>query len=118
MRKKAIAQIALETLPLLFGAVIAYFLWSHTVLFSVILLAMIGLLFSIKRLHGDIFAFGYGMLMGFVIEVFETDIAHIHTFAAADLFGMPLWMPIIWGYGFVLMKRIGIIIYEDAKPHK
>jgi len=26
------------------------------------------------------------------------------------LFGIPIWLPIVWGYGFVAMKRIGIIL--------
>lgn len=115
MRLKTIFAISTETLPLLIAAGITYFFHENSILLTFIYLALIGILLFIKYKPGDLFSLCYGAVLGFAIEVFETNITRIHTFAHADFLGMPMWMPIVWGYGFMLMKRIGIIIYEDAK---
>lgn len=115
MRRHTLVAICIETIPLLIAAGITYFLWENNALLTVIYLAFIGVLFLIKYQPGDLFAFCYGAVLGFTIEVFEINITRIHTFAHADFLGMPMWMPIVWGFGLMLMKRIGIIIYKDAQ---
>lgn len=118
MRKEAMVKISLETVPILIGIVLTYFLWENNLLLTVLFLALLAALLAIKRYPGDIFALIYGSVLGFALEVFQTSIAKFHSFSNPDFLGIPMWMPLVWGYGFMLMKRIGIIIYEDAKQHK
>lgn len=115
MRWQALAAVGRETTPLFIAAGITYLFVENSLLLTAIYLAMTGLLLFLRYRHGDLFAFLYGAVLGFAIEVFETNIVHIHTFAHPDFLGMPLWMPAVWGYGFLLMKRIGMILYEDAR---
>ena len=115
MRSQSIFEIGIQTFLLLIGAGITYFFWKNSLLLTFIYLSTILALFLVNYRQGDFFAFFFGVVLGFAIEVFATDITHIHTFAYSDFFGMPMWMPIVWGYCFLLMKRIGIILYEEAK---
>jgi hypothetical protein len=48
-----------------------------------------------------------GIGTGLVIEVGLGMVARTQHFDYASLFGVPFWLPIIWGYGFVAMRRIG-----------
>ncbi len=116
MRSKSILEIILQTFLFLVGACITYFFWKNSLLLTGIYLAILLAIFLVNYQQGDFFAFCYGAVLGFAIEVFATDITHLHTFANADFFGMPMWMPIVWGSFSLLMKRIGIIIYKDAQP--
>ncbi len=118
MRKEASIKISLETMPILIGVVFTYFFWKSNILLTVLFVAMLAAILAIKRYPGDLFVLIYGSALGFFLEVFQTSIAKFHNFANPDFLGLPVWMPLVWGYGFMLMKRIGIIIYEDAKQHQ
>ena len=94
MRRKTMAKIALETLPIVFGVVVTYFLWRNNLLLTLIFLAATEVILKLKYYPGDIFAFFYGALLGFGIEVFQTSIAKFHTFSNPDILGIPIWMPL------------------------
>lgn len=115
MSKKACYGILIQTLPIILGAVLTYFLWHNNMLLTALFLLITAVVLYIGWSPGDLFVFAYGTVLGFAIEFFEVNIAKFHSFSNPDFFGMPLWMPIVWGYGFVLMKRIGVIIYEDTE---
>lgn len=117
MRKDAMVKIFLETVPIIIGVALTYFLWENNLLLTIVFTAMLTATLTIKRYPGDIFALIYGSVLGFALEVFQTSIAKFHSFSNPDILGIPIWMPLVWGYGFVLMKRIGTIIYEDARSH-
>lgn len=52
----------------------------------------------------------YGLVTGSIIEVAGTRVSGYQSFARPDLFGIPYWLPVCWSYGFVVMKRVGLII--------
>ena len=52
----------------------------------------------------------YGIIAGIVIEVIGTQVAGYQSFIKPDFAGIPFWLPVSWGYGFILMKRISLII--------
>lgn len=84
---------------------------AHEYLLTLIYCAIIINSFLIKREKGD----GKVFLFGFVIMIIFESIfisTGVETFVRNGLFGiMPLWLPFLWGYGFVAMKR-GIKILE------
>lgn len=62
-------------------------------------------LFVIKVKRNDFIAFFFGL---FMITIFEYIFIStgVETFIRHSLFGlMPLWLPILWAYGFVAIKR-------------
>jgi Protein of unknown function (DUF2878) len=59
----------------------------------------------ITRTRHEIFIF----LVGFVFMIISEYLfirTGVETFIRNSLFGlMPLWLPFLWGYGFILIKR-------------
>ena len=100
-----------------------YFL---TVLYVGIVIAS----FLFKKEKGDILVFFFGFFIMTVCEVIFVSTG-VETFVRNTLFGlMPLWLPFLWGYGFVAIKRalkileqenqrpkvgVGIMIFKDGK---
>ncbi len=52
--------------------------------------------------------FLFGMLAGCVVEVGLRVFGYQQHWAQASFFGIPYWLPIAWGIGFVLITRLGI----------
>lgn len=68
-------------------------------------LALIIVLFLIKREKRDIFIFFFGVFAMTLSEYIFIRTG-VETFNRQSLLGvMPIWLPVLWGYGFVVMKR-------------
>ncbi len=103
-------MILLETLPIFVGIFFSYIFWQNNFILFIIYLGLTFGLISFHKDRAEFAMFAYGLIVGFVIEVFDTRIAGYQSFANPDFLGIPMWLPIAWGYGFVGMKRVGFII--------
>ena len=73
--------------------------------------AIIFISFLVKKEKGDIFVFFFGFFVMIIFEMIFISTG-VETFVRNSLFGlMPLWLPFLWGYGFVAIKR-GLKILE------
>ena len=92
---------------------VAFFLLQVLILretpLTVAALALCMLLY-IRRESGELHLFAFGLLLALVIEVGLGLIARSQHWAHASLFGVPYWLPLIWGYGFVVIRRVGNLI--------
>ncbi len=101
---KKIWHIFLNTIPVLLMIGLIPFIWNDyalTAVYAVIVAAA----FLVKRMPFDatIFVFGFFAMMASEYLFVHTG---VETFNRATLFGlMPLWLPLLWGYGFVAIKR-------------
>ncbi len=60
---------------------------------------------SIKRTPNDFLILGFGFVIMTVSEYLFVSTG-VEIFIRNSLFGlMPLWLPFLWGYGFVAIKR-------------
>jgi hypothetical protein len=58
---------------------------------------------------GDLTVLIFGLIaMTFFEFIFIS--TGIETFIRNSLFGMPLWLPLLWAYGFLLIKRSIILL--------
>lgn len=57
----------------------------------------------------EIFIFIFGVIIGIILEL-TGNIALGQTWRESSFFKIPIWLPIFWGYGFVVIRRIGNII--------
>jgi len=112
--KKTFVPIFLETLPLLIGIFLTYLFWKNNIILLAVYLIAILIILKIKYQRGDLFALCYGFIIGLLVETVGASVSRYQSFANPDFLGIPMWLPVVWAYGFVLMKRIGVIIY-DAK---
>jgi hypothetical protein len=72
-------------------------LWTYVVI--------IWVLFSLKHERGEIRLLLIGAVVMFLFELLFISTG-VETFERNSLFGMmPIWLPVLWGFGFVQMKR-------------
>ncbi len=103
-------EVISETVPILFGILLSYLFWRNNILLAIIYLAFtVGLILWHKD-STEFFIFVYGIIIGALVETVGTQISGYQSFAKPDFAGIPMWLPIVWGYGFVAMKRIGFSI--------
>lgn len=80
-------------------------------LLTVVYIGIILISFFVKKEKGDIFIFIFGFFVMILSEMVFVSTG-VETFIRNTLFGlMPLWLPFLWGYGFVAIKR-GLKILE------
>jgi hypothetical protein len=54
-----------------------------------------------------------GLIFGLFIELFLGLIIRTQFWENASFFGIPYWLPIVWGYGFIVIYKIGdFIVYK------
>ncbi len=108
--KNKIFQILLNVIPIiLMVAFIPIFKKDYvlTLVYSIIITTA----FVIKYEQNDFLVFIVGFISMIISEYFFISTG-VETFARKSLFGvMPLWLPLLWAYGFVVIKR-GIKIID------
>lgn len=61
--------------------------------------------FIIRRERNDCIAYGFGLVVITISEYFFISTG-VETFVRHSLFGiMPIWLPFLWAYAFVVIKR-------------
>ena len=108
--KNKIINIVLNIVPILVMiGLIPIILNDYLLVVIYIVIILISL--YIKKEKGDIFIFVFGFFAMILSEMVFISTG-VETFVRNTLFGlMPLWLPFLWGYGFVAIKR-GIKILE------
>jgi len=99
-----ILQILLISLPTLVMIALIPFVLNDYVL-TLLYITIIIVAFILKRVPNDllIFAFGFVIMVAFEYLFISTG---VETFNRNTLFSlMPLWLPFLWAYGFVAIKR-------------
>ncbi|OGF89036.1 hypothetical protein A3I27_03395 [Candidatus Giovannonibacteria bacterium RIFCSPLOWO2_02_FULL_43_11b] len=103
-------NVFIETLPILFGILLSYLFWQNSLLLFMIYIVLSVVLILWHRDNSEFVIFIYGIIIGGLVEVIGTQVSGYQSFIEPDFLGIPIWLPVVWGYGFVAMKRIGIIL--------
>lgn len=101
---KKIAHVFFNALPALFMLSLIPFIRNDYNLSIAYILIIIASLY-VKKEKNDILVFVFGFV---VMTIFENLFVKtgVETFQRNSLLGvMPLWLPLLWGYGFVAIKR-------------
>lgn len=110
MEKNKNLQVLLNTIPILLmiGCIP---LFENDYVLTIVYIMIICISFFIKKEKKEIKLF----FLGFMIMIFSEFVftsTKVEVFERNTLFGlMPLWLPFLWGYCFVVMKRF-IKIFE------
>ena len=97
-------KILIEALPIILMIVLIYFIKNDYLLAGIFIL-IITVSFLIKYENKDHFFFIFGFIIMIVSESFFISTG-VETFNRNSLFGiMPIWLPVLWAYAFVIMKR-------------
>jgi hypothetical protein len=69
--------------------------------------AVVALAFRIRYYRREWLLFTTGSLLGLVFEKGGDAIYKLQSWSEGSLFGIPLWLPLFWGLGFVFIRRFG-----------
>ncbi len=108
---RKISEIAKNSFALFAMLIIFYFIKSETWI-TVLMLALILVAFKLKYERGEWKVLFFGMVLGFFFEIAGDAVYKLQNWNHTLLFGIPLWLPLMWGYGFVLIRRIGNVIIK------
>jgi len=68
------------------------------------------LLFNWYRRIAEVYLYGIGAAVGIFIEIGFRFLGYQQTWTDASFFGIPFWLPLAWGMGFVLITRLGMYV--------
>lgn len=96
---------------------IVFFIFQTVFKFSEIILLCIAISFSVILLLlfpylPNLILFCIGLVLGFIIEVILGLVSRQQYWEQSSLLGVPFWLPVAWGYGFVLITQIGFFIHH------
>ena len=96
--------IVLNAIPILIMIGLIPFI-SNDYLLTLVYTVIIVVSFVIKKTKNDLLVLVFGFLIMIASEYLFVRTG-VETFQRNSLFGlMPLWLPFLWGYGFVAIKR-------------
>lgn len=97
-------------LPLVVFFVVKSFVTGEmvTTVFILLVFGVYLYLDGFKKREGWFFIFG--VVIGFLIEVALGAVYREQFWVNASLFGVPAWLPLAWGMGFVVIRRLGDIM--------
>jgi len=110
VNKQILFDIFLFILPL-------PFMWfTHNELFiSLLLLCLIITTFLIKYEKNEIYLLLLGIIAGIIAEVGGDYFNKVQYWEQGSFFGVPFWLPLLWGYGVIYFRRIGNWIVKPKK---
>jgi len=97
-------QIFINTIPIIIMIGLIPFV-TNDYLLTAIDVAIIVVALTIKRNKNDILVLVFGFFIMVVAEYIFVSTG-VETFRRNTIFGlMPLWLPFLWAYGYVAIKR-------------
>jgi len=109
---KKVLKIFLNSVPVLFMIGLIPLIKDDYVLAVIYIIISIIFLFIIKARRNDFIVYIFGFMIMTINEYIFISTG-VETFIRNSLFGlMPLWLPFLWAYGFVVISR-SVKILED-----
>lgn len=82
---------------------------------TIFALGVSALLFFWNGRVGETYLYFLGIIIGLAVEIGFRYLGYQQVWTEASLFGVPYWLPIVWGVGFILITRLGMYI-RGVKP--
>ena len=103
--KNKLSYISINLIPIL--SMIGFIpVITNDYYLSLIYLGIILISLFFKKEKNDIKIFIFGFFVMIISEIIFTSTG-VEIFIRNSLFGlMPVWLPLLWGYSFVVMKRV------------
>lgn len=103
--------LIIHSTPFLLGILLSYLFWqSNILLLFIYIIATVITILAGKDKKAESWVLLYGLIIGFLVETIGTHISGYQSFTKPEILSIPYWIIVVWGYAFVLMKRINFII--------
>jgi hypothetical protein len=97
----------IQVIPLFLVFVVIAFT-KNEILISLGIIFLVLATFKIKYYKGEWKVFLAGVIIGFLSETVGDLIYKLQYWEGATLLGLfPIWLPLFWGFGFIIIRRIG-----------
>lgn len=103
---KKIKPIIKELIPFSIAILLSSFL-RNEIIVTIIFAAIVLTLFLTRYEKKEISIFIFGFLTGSFIEIWGQLVGFFQWQTFNSFLIIPLWLPISWGYSFVVIRRIG-----------
>lgn len=77
---------------------------------TMFILGVSSLIFYWQWRNTEVELYLLGVFLGTLIEVGFRFLGYQQVWVDASFFGIPYWLPIAWGMGFVLITRLGVFV--------
>jgi membrane-bound metal-dependent hydrolase YbcI (DUF457 family) len=77
---------------------------------SLFVVLLIVLTFLIRYYKNEWKILFIGIVLSLFFEIGGDLIYKAQFWENASFFGIPLWLPLLWGYGFIIIRRVGNFI--------
>jgi len=104
-------EIGKQTLPLIIFPVVLI-ITQNEIAISAGLILMTAITFWMSYEKEEYKVFLLGLILGLIMEVGGDAIYKMQYWETGSLFGIPLWLPLLWAYGFIIIRRIGNLIIK------
>lgn len=111
MERKIKDNIWFQLVPL-FLVLLIFLITQNEWLVTLGIVVLICLSFAIKYTKNEWKVVVLGAVLGFLFEMAGDYIYQAQYWENASLFGIPVWLPLMWGYGFIFIRRIGNILVK------
>ncbi|HBD24428.1 MAG: hypothetical protein A2566_01385 [Candidatus Zambryskibacteria bacterium RIFOXYD1_FULL_40_13] len=105
--KKILIQLGLLILAFVLLGIV-----RNEYVFTVIVIFLIGVSLKMDYHKNEWALLLLGFVLGFFIEVIMGLFYRFQHWDNASLLGVPIWLPLVWGYAFVLIRRVGALIVK------
>jgi len=114
---KKIKAVIIELIPLFIAAIITSYLKTITNFTGELLITLtysliILILFLTRYKKQELKIFIFGVIAGIIVEAWGKIILLFSWQTFNSIFPIPLWLPIAWGFAFIIMRRIGNIMLK------
>jgi hypothetical protein len=103
-------EILIELIPVIILLILICFFRTELEITIFAAIAMFAA-FKIKYQKREIHLLLFGAIMGVIFESIGNSLLG-QSWPQASFFAIPIWLPLTWGYGFILIRRIGNIIIK------
>lgn len=110
-KRKNKKSLWIEVILLLLSILLIWLMKNEFLItISVIVLLICG--FFLEYHKGEWSLFIIGIITCIVIEIGGSQIYKLQYWISGSFFSIPLWLPILYGYSFIFIRRIGNIIVK------
>jgi hypothetical protein len=73
-------------------------------------LVVMAIAFRVRYYRHEWLLFAVGTVLGVTFELGGDAIYKLQSWSEGSLFGIPAWLPLFWGLGFVFFRRFGNVL--------
>ena len=110
-----VRELTIELALIVVGTIEVVFCYQHIALLTVLLAVMSAVALCVFRSWLNVLVYGVGAVVGSSVEIVCSGAGAWH-YAQPSFLGIPLWLPVAWGFAPVMMLAIAETLRKAIQP--